>query len=204
MVRVGDSRFLQTALLIASGLPCVVGAPKLENCTRLAMTTTDSVLDDEEAKWAMIYIVAVVCMFAMGIVLLIAAQMSYHPHDSQVNRYLKQRRLLKDMKILQHMQRKRELAKFPSRSSYSQAVMAEINSLPSDIIGEEESPSPKQSAVLYTSLSDLSTLLNSAAHSNAMKVDVEDMLTLRYDTGKEVENNEGVKFKIPDGFEGPT
>ena len=52
---------------------------------------------------AMVYIVVVVCIFAMGIALLIAAQMSYNPEgEGQVRHYLKQRSILKDRILLAH------------------------------------------------------------------------------------------------------
>lgn len=92
----------------------------------------DTVYFNGDEEGAMVYIVVVVCIFAMAIILLIAAQMSYNPDDSQVNKYLKQRSLLKDLKLLEHMHRRRTLSKQISRIKVHEGVQFLIASASRD------------------------------------------------------------------------
>ena len=70
------------------------------NCSLRSNIHNSSCYDDQGA---MLYIVVMICIFAMGIVLLIAAQMSYRPEEeNQVSLYLKHRSILKDIHMLQH------------------------------------------------------------------------------------------------------
>lgn len=154
-------------LFFMSSLPLIIALPATLT-TPTNATTLSTAREEDGDKWAMIYIVAVICMFGMGIVLLIGAQMSYNPHDSQVQRYLKQRTLLKDMKILQHIQRKKELAKRSSRLSYSQTVAVESDNLCTGIMDVARSPSSvKQSTRLSQSFPDLPSLFASQPDSDS-------------------------------------
>ena len=77
------------------------------NCSLRLNIHNSSCYDDQGA---MLYIVVMICIFAMGIVLLIAAQMSYRPEEeNQVSLYLKYRSILKDIHMLQHRIKMRSL-----------------------------------------------------------------------------------------------
>lgn len=79
-----------------------------------SLTPTNSAYDD---TGAMIFIVVIICVFAVGIALLIAAQMSYRPEgESQVRSYLKQRSFLRDVALIQHYEKKKRRS-VTSRSS---------------------------------------------------------------------------------------
>lgn len=66
--------------------------------------------DCYDDRGAMLYIVVMICVFAIMIVLLIAAQMSYRPEEeNQVNLYLKHRCILRDIKMMQHRMKIRYL-----------------------------------------------------------------------------------------------
>lgn len=87
--------------------------------SKSANTSAAAVQWEYDAEGALWYMVVVILMFAIGIGLLIAAQMSYNSqsHDNQINKYLELRNILKDMKILQHIKRKKELITRASRQS---------------------------------------------------------------------------------------
>lgn len=96
-----------------------------ENTTISCMLSSDFYLEEcYDDRGAMLYIVVMICVFAMGIVLLIAAQMSYRPEEeNQVNLYLKYRCILRDINMMQHRlkmrylkQQKRRLVSHPHDS----------------------------------------------------------------------------------------
>lgn len=75
-----------------------------------SLNLTEEHTSQYDDKGAMLYIVVVICIFAMGIALLIAAQMSYTPEgEAQVRHYLKHRSLIKDRAMMLYEMNKKRL-----------------------------------------------------------------------------------------------